>query len=583
MGQECERCGARFEIEERDLHFYERVSPILGDTTVGDADLGDAALGDTALGNTVHRIPPPRCCPECRMTRRLLWRNEYRYYRRSCDLCSKSIISVFHADQPFPVYCHSCWWSDQWQAATYARDFDFSRTFAEQFAELYRQVPQKAMIIESSSENCEYCQDIGYAKDCYLVTGSWKLRDCYFSSNCNRSSDLVDCDSVNVDCELAYECTDSQRLYRCTFLSLSSGCSDCHYGIDLKGCSDCIGCYGLRQQRHCIFNVRYSESEYRSKLAEMRFSSFAFREELGRQFDLFTAKFPRRAAHLVSCEDCVGDKLFQCRDVHGFDTFHAEHCRWFYKGDGPKNCYDVHQSGGPEWCYESLTPDDSYMTCFSTWCFKSNRFVYYSDSCHQSENLFGCIGMKAANHAVFNRPYSAAEYKRLVSRIIRHMEVTGDWGEFFPTRFSPFAYNETLAHDLAPLTQAEASAAGYRWREEEPRPGASTNQILPDDIAAVTDSFTSTPLGCSDCGKHYRMFPRELAFYQKMEVPAPRRCVECRRKRRWARRTPYRLWERACDACQALVRTSFSPDRPERVFCDFCYTGFLNRPDEDEV
>lgn len=33
------------------------------------------------------------------------------------------------------------------------------------------------------------------------------------------------------------------------------------------------------------------------------------------------------------------------------------------------------------------------------------------------------------------------------------MQLTGEWGEFFPHELSPFCYNETVAQDYFPIDQ----------------------------------------------------------------------------------------------------------------------------------
>src|SRR5438132_2671559 len=85
-------------------------------------------------------VPPPTFCPECRYIRRLLDRNEYNLYKRKCDATGESIISIYREDQPFPVYKQDYWKSDKFDAGEYARDFDFSRPFFEQYEELRRVV-----------------------------------------------------------------------------------------------------------------------------------------------------------------------------------------------------------------------------------------------------------------------------------------------------------------------------------------------------------------------------------------------------------------------------------------------------------
>jgi len=71
----CRHCQASFEITAGDVEFYKKVSPRFGDY--------------------VAEIPTPTLCPECRMRRRLSFRNERKLYRRICDATKQPIISIY--------------------------------------------------------------------------------------------------------------------------------------------------------------------------------------------------------------------------------------------------------------------------------------------------------------------------------------------------------------------------------------------------------------------------------------------------------------------------------------------------------
>ncbi|HEY5714684.1 MAG TPA: hypothetical protein VIT68_05020, partial [Candidatus Gracilibacteria bacterium] len=215
----CAVSGEKFVITDEDLAFYEKIG-----------------------------VPAPTLCPAERMRRRLCWRNVQNLYSRKCDGTGKTIVSHHHADQPYPVYDNRYWWSDAWDPLDYGQDYDFDHPFFEQFKALHNTVPQLAIMNDNgvNSENCLYCDDFAFGKDCYLVTGSWKTKNSMYSDNVNHGTDIFDCASVNLQCELCYECIDCQHLYHCSFLQQSSNCSDCAFGQDLIGCRNCFGCVGLR-------------------------------------------------------------------------------------------------------------------------------------------------------------------------------------------------------------------------------------------------------------------------------------------------------------------------------------------------
>jgi hypothetical protein len=108
--------------------------------------------------------------------------------------------------------------------------------------------------------------------------------------------------------------------------------------------------------------------------------------------------------------------------------------------------------------------------------------VYYSAWCILSNHLFGCVGMKHGKYSVLNSAYSAQEYETLVGQVIDHMVATGEWGEFFHPRFSPFGYNETIGNDDQPLDRETIQKRGWRWYDV-PKKERNGEYVTPLDTA----------------------------------------------------------------------------------------------------
>ena len=475
------------------------------------------------------------------------------------------------------MYENRYWWSDAWDALSYGRDFDFSRTFYEQFQELQNVVPQLAMMNDDSvaSQNCQYVQDNFYSKNCYLLAGGWFNENCMYSQMVGATKEGVDVYSCYGDVELVYECIHTKSLYNCAFLQDSENCSNCFFGYGLQSCKDCFACVNLRQKQYCIFNEQYSKEEYQEKLKEFDTGSFTFIQGMKAKFEVFKKDFPRRNMRLKNCEECTGDHLYNSRECkNSFEGFDSEFCSYFVRVDTVKNCHDIISSGKCEWCYNNITSDESYMTHFSTWCLKS-KYILYSDICQSSEYCFGCVGLKRKKYCIFNKQYTKEEYEVLVPKIIEHMKSTGEWGEFFKAEICPFAYNETLAQDFHPLSEEEAKKLGYRWKEEEVkleiRDQESERFEIPDKISEVREDILTHNLVCEVSGATYKIIPAELSFYKKMKLPVPRRAPAQRYRDRMAKMNPIALFERNCDKCGATMKTTFVKDNQEVVYCEKCF------------
>jgi len=113
----CRHCKTSFDITEKDLEFYEKVSPSFPPLTPGfSSNPGVEKTGVFDLGNgkIKYPIPSPTLCPQCREQRRFSWRNEKSLYKRKCDFSGRDIISIYSPDKPYKVYDQEIWWSDIW-------------------------------------------------------------------------------------------------------------------------------------------------------------------------------------------------------------------------------------------------------------------------------------------------------------------------------------------------------------------------------------------------------------------------------------------------------------------------------------
>lgn len=217
--------------------------------------------------------------------------------------------------------------------------------------------------------------------------------------------------------------------------------------------------------------------------------------------------------------------------------------------------------------------NDAYNIFFSLQSFLSSDIFcsWFSQTCR---DCFGCANNKSKRYCILNTQYTKEEYEALMPRIIEHMRVTGEWGEFFSCSMSMFGYNHSIAQLYYPLTREQATTKGFLWDAEEQMP-STANAIsaseLPDDVRDATDSILTTPIVCEVTGKPFKIIAQELAFHREHGVPLPRRSWLQRHMDRFALRNPRHLWNRQCGKCGKEMQTSYAPERPEIVYCEECY------------
>lgn len=567
----CQNCKKEFEITNKDLEFYQKI-----------------------------KVPPPSFCPECRRIRRMIWRNERTLYKNNCGLCGKEIITLYSKDKPFKVYCYDCYHGDKWDPMGYGKEIDFSRPFLEQFRELQLTVPRLYAFVFNNI-NSEYTNGSAYNKNGYLLFVSDHNEDSAYSYSIFNSKDTFDCLNSS-ECELCYGSTTCKKCYRVFFSQDCSNSQDLYFCKNLANSHDCVGSVNLRNKQYYIFNEPYSKEEYFRKLEELELNSI---EKFGitkEEAEEFWKQFFVKYIHGQYNADVVGDYIFNSKKTYdSYDSEYLEDSKFINQGNKAKDCYDGYVVvDNSELSYEIVSAI-SLRNVIAGNCVWHDYDSAYCDTCEDSNNLFGCIGLKNKSYCILNKQYSKEEYDALLKKIKSSMETMPyrdkngsiyKFGEYFPAQFSPFAYNETVAQELYPLSKNEAIEKGYLWKDPEARNYKITinNSQIPDDIKNVGDSILNEVIECAhagtacneQCTEAFRIISSEFEFLKKMNLPLPRLCPNCRHAQRIQKRNPLKLFLRNCECklanhvhdkspCENKFETTYSPDRPEKIFCENCY------------
>lgn len=565
MNQTCHQCSQTFDITKDDLAYLDMLSPL--------------------IGGKKQALPPPTQCPDCRLRRRMACVNQLSLYERTCDLTGASVISNLRPGGPYKVYRQQDWHSDAWDALEYGRDFDFKRSFFDQWQELLFAVPRPNLFTGYEfDENAAYTNHAGKNKDCYLIFDSDENRDCYYSYSINSCQNCSDCFRARKS-ELCYQCIDCVRCYGSAYLQDCDNCSDSMFLKNCTGCKKCLMCSNLKNKEYHIENKQVSKEEFERVRAMLQSKSAI--ASSGERFAKLKLEYPQKYMHGIQNENVVGDYLVNCKNaVMCFDSEDLWDCRYVFQGFMPlKSCMDIQECGDCELLYEcSVAGYGGHSSVFCSHMLASFSSLIYCLLCPHSKNCFGCIGVRRKEYCIFNKQYTKEEYEKLVPKIIEHMrhddepalnrsEATGSWGEFFPISTSTYAYNESLAQDYYPMTKEEVLEKGWQWLDEADKQGQYMGPTveIPETIDDVDDDICKKILTCKETGKQFKIIPQELTLYRQMHLPLPEVSFFARHKKRMALRNPRVLFDRTCAKCAAAIRTTYAPKRPERVVCEQCY------------
>lgn len=78
---------------------------------------------------------------------------------------------------------------------------------------------------------------------------------------------------------------------------------------------------------------------------------------------------------------------------------------------------------------------------------------------------------------------------------------------------------------------------------------------------------------CQNCKKDFTIEPEDFDFYEKMKVPSPTWCPECRMIRRFFFMNVWNLYKRNCAKCEKDTLSVYSKDKPNIVYCNHCWWG----------
>jgi len=76
---------------------------------------------------------------------------------------------------------------------------------------------------------------------------------------------------------------------------------------------------------------------------------------------------------------------------------------------------------------------------------------------------------------------------------------------------------------------------------------------------------------CQNCHQNFTIEPEDFKFYEKISVPPPTWCPECRTARRAILRNERTLYRNKCTLCNKDIITLYSKDKPYKVYCHDCY------------
>jgi len=335
------------------------------------------------------------------------------------------------------------------------------------------------------------------------------------SENC-FSSDFVS-RSNNIGSSLfvleSQNCLSSIRLENCANIVFSEALRKCQNSYFLKECYDCqecLFCVGLKSARYFIENEFVGEERFKEVLLSLNLDTAEGVELALTRFKKFQNKIQIKEVKQTLC--------FRTQNSSNtFGTFSADKC---VDVVGFSDCISSSAltvaSGGKA---------TRLFNCIR--CGPNVSDLYYSFDCSESRELLGCVGLKNAEYRVLNKQYTRAEYNLVKEQIISTLRKKRQWGNPLAFKYSDFAYNGSLAHQLFPLSKVQAGMFEVGWDDEVEEFKVERLISSPELIKQIADTPQSLEEAkqsrdgvfvCELSGKLFRYLPGELALYSKLNI-----------------------------------------------------------------
>lgn len=358
----------------------------------------------------------------------------------------------------------------EWERETYCKygmDYNFDKDFFHNFQELCVNVESPALTTYAwTSENCDYADTIHNTKNAYLVFNSvWDNENLFYSLGIkDKCTNVFNSVMIWDGSQNIYTCSWVIKSYKIFFSRFVVNSDNIWFSSNMMGCSECIACEWLTNQKYCIENTPLEKDIY-----------FQRKEEWMKKKDLFQHIYegiPPNGANF-------GSKDVKWNFI--IDSQRVQDGHFVYQVNEWQNLIITGSSKWDERMYDvcvwgSGVSNDFYGVCgwgtaqkiyiWQSIGMSSN--IYYSRHIDGCSYCLGCTGLKNKSFCILNKQYTKEEWFELADRIFAQMESDEILWSFFPWWMSPFYFNDTVAYLIDDsFVKEEITKEGYLRRDEE--------------------------------------------------------------------------------------------------------------------
>ncbi len=528
-------------------------------------------------------VPPPTVSLPTRWKQHGSWFVGYQFWYQKHPETGKPIVGTIHPATGLKMLPDTEWFTKDFTEK--GIEYDPSAPFFAQFRALQVTVPAPAGRNHIEPKNSIAVVSQG-DEDSYFVCACRSKRT-YYAHVALDVEDSAEVFSGN-NIQNSFNVVHSSRIHNCQFIRESRDCMNSAFLFDCRNCEFCFGATNKRNKKYLWWNEQLSKEEWEKRKAEVDLGSRRVMDEQRQKFyELIRNQgiWPENFNENIT--DSTGEYLTKTTNVHesylceGGTNFYG--CNFSY-GDARDNAF----VGYPVWstnCYYACSAGRSNLVKFSHLSVQCND-VEYCSFCYNCENCFGCVGLNRKKFCIFNKQYSEEEYWKRLDELKCAMLDRGEYGEFFPTQFSPSYYRDASCIHWFGGTDEEMIKIGVNDFDPESMEAIGQDLMdasklhnvseLPDHIKDLGPEWINAPMFDAVTKRRYAIVAPEVELYKRQNIAPPVKHAVGRMRDLWTQANMGSFTDANCAKCGKSVRVAKNTGHPERrIYCQADYLQYL--------
>lgn len=569
-------------------NYDEAVKKILDETTPGERVC--ELTGETFDLTEEHirwakelNVPPTQWKPEVRNKYLAGFANGIAMWRNKHAETGEELYSYVHPDSIVPVVTDKEWYEREYLQDE--RELDPDKPFFEQFEELIKIMPIGALLDEGSNTN-SFGVELIESNSCYLAFFALKAFRVFSAMNAMECEDCVGVINSYYLNSTAFS-NHCFRLFGCTYAFECHETSNSAFVFDCRNCEYCFGATNKRNKKFIWFNEQLSESEWKERKSKVDLGKYSDFQKYQKQFyEMMDRDAVWPENFNVRSQECRGDYLVDCVDsVNGFSERESKHCFWTQFGQANEHTYFNMWTGFATNIYSSNGSKNSDRTICCHYC-KYCQDMEYSFLCFNCEHCFGCVNLKRKKFCIFNKQYSEEEYWKKVDEIKCGMLERGEYGKFFPAKFSPMGFQYAFGELYEGHTDEELEKFGspiYDSSVAEIANEDEYNAIKPDDLPDSIDDIerkdiAGRPIYDPESKRVFSVIGQELDLMKRLRIPMYRKHFFNRLRFITQHANLMTSEKTTCNKCSKDLEVNKNKIFTKRkIYCTSCYHKHLEQ------